>query len=104
MTRARVTVAVACLFLIPVWPPAPYPLCGSRSRRLVAWAGQYALYLAVGVPLAFAPAGLLTGNRLFGTLKRETTAAERARWPGFQDAKRLDPAPRAQEPWAALAS
>jgi hypothetical protein len=154
---------------IPVWPPAPYRLCGSRARRVVAWTGQFALYLAVGVPLAFVPAWLLTGNWLFtasatvsglavcylfihvhdvihypagrwierqrwfrfldrhhylhhidprtnvnfllplcdwlfGTLKLETTAAERARWPSFEEAKRLDRPPDAEGLLAAGAS
>ena len=46
-------------------PARPYELCRSVPRRWGAWAGQYALYLAVGIPFVFVPAWLLTGNRLF---------------------------------------
>jgi hypothetical protein len=50
---------------IPVYPAAPYELCRSRPRRWVAWAAQYALYLSVGIPLAFVPSWFLTRNPLF---------------------------------------
>jgi hypothetical protein len=50
---------------IPVFPAEPYALCGATRPRLLAWAGQYALYMAVGVPLAFVPAWLFTHNPLF---------------------------------------
>ncbi len=50
---------------IPVLPPEPYVLCGSRMRRWIAWWGQFLLYLVVGVPLAFAPAWFFTNNLLF---------------------------------------
>ena len=43
----------------------PYELCGTVPRRWGAWAGQYALYLAVGIPFAFVPAWLLTANPVF---------------------------------------
>lgn len=132
----------------------PYELCGSAPRRWGAWAGQYALYLAVGIPFVFVPAWLLTANPLFtasavvsglvvcyffirvhdvihypadrlmerfgwfqfldrhhyihhmdtrvnlnfllpltdwlfGTMRREATAAEMRRWPTLEQAKRL---------------
>lgn len=50
---------------IPVLPPDPFALCGGSKRRAVAWAAQYALYLTVGIPLAFVPAWWLTKNPLF---------------------------------------
>jgi hypothetical protein len=50
---------------IPVFPGDPYALCGSGRKRLLAWAGQYALYMCVGIPLAFAPAWLWSHNLLF---------------------------------------
>jgi ABC-type multidrug transport system permease subunit len=50
---------------IPVYPPDPFALCRSQPRRVLAWAGQYALYMLVGVPLAFVPAWVLTRNPLF---------------------------------------
>jgi len=50
---------------IPVWPPEPYGLCGSTQRRALAWGGQYALYLSVAIPFAFAPVALFTRNALF---------------------------------------
>ena len=53
---------------IPVWPAEPRTLCGSPRQRAVAWGAQYALYLFVGVPLAFVPAWFLTQNALFTTL------------------------------------
>ena len=141
---------------IPIYPPDPVALCRSQPRRALAWAGQYALYMLVGVPLAFVPAWALTHNPLFtasavvsgiavcyyfirihdvihypegrwmerrewfrfldrhhyihhidtqanlnfllplcdwlfGTLKIALTGAEQARWPRFEDAKRLPP-------------
>lgn len=45
--------------------PDPYDLCRSSTKRWSAWAGQYALYLAVGIPFAFVPAWLLTRNAIF---------------------------------------
>jgi hypothetical protein len=50
---------------IPVFPGDPYALCGSQQKRRLAWAGQYALYMSVGIPLAFAPAWLWSHNLLF---------------------------------------
>jgi hypothetical protein len=50
---------------IPVYPPDPFTLCRSQPGRALAWAGQYALYMLVGVPLAFVPAWALTRNPLF---------------------------------------
>jgi hypothetical protein len=47
--------------------PDPYALCKSAPRRWAAWGGQYALYMAVGIPFAFVPAWVLTGNALFTT-------------------------------------
>ncbi len=50
---------------IPVFPAAPYALCGAKRPRLLAWAGQYALYMAVAVPLCFVPVWFLSQNPLF---------------------------------------
>lgn len=50
---------------IPVLPAEPFGLCGTRWKRLVAWWGQFALYLAVAIPFAFVPAWLVSRNRLF---------------------------------------
>lgn len=50
---------------IPVLPAAPLGVCGSRLKRLVAWYGQFALYVAVAVPFAFLPAWLVSRNWLF---------------------------------------
>lgn len=50
---------------IPIYPPDPYGLCGVPAKRFLAWWGQYALYLSVGIPFAFAPAWLLTESPLF---------------------------------------
>jgi hypothetical protein len=50
---------------IPVFPAAPYALCGAQAPRRLAWAGQYALYLSVGIPFAFLPAWLWSRNALF---------------------------------------
>ncbi len=43
----------------------PYELCHTAPRRWGAWAGQYALYLVVGIPFVFVPAWVLTANPLF---------------------------------------
>jgi hypothetical protein len=50
---------------IPVFPADPFAVCGKPLARGLAWAGQYALYMAVGIPFAFVPAWLATRNPLF---------------------------------------
>jgi hypothetical protein len=50
---------------IPAFPADPLALCGSTGKRSVAWLAQFALYLTVGVPLAFVPAWFVTQNVAF---------------------------------------
>jgi hypothetical protein len=50
---------------IPVYPPDPFALCRTVPRRALAWVAQYALYLSVAVPFAFAPIWLLSRNLPF---------------------------------------
>jgi hypothetical protein len=50
---------------IPVIPADPFAVCSNPRARWIAWAGQYALYLTVGIPFAFLPIWFLTGNPLF---------------------------------------
>jgi len=47
---------------IPVYPAEPFEVCHTRPRRFLAWAGQFSLYLVVGILFAFLPAWLITGN------------------------------------------
>lgn len=47
---------------IPVFPAEPLEVCHTEPRRWLAWAGQFALYLVVGILFAFWPIWLITGN------------------------------------------
>jgi hypothetical protein len=84
---------------IPVYPAEPFEVCHSKLRRFLAWAGQFGLYLVVGILFAFLPAWLITGNVPFTVAAVATGLMEFYLFIRVHDVTHY-PAGRRMERWA----
>jgi hypothetical protein len=84
---------------IPVFPAEPFEVCHTKPRRFLAWVGQFAIYLVVGILFAFLPAWLITGNVPFTVAAVATGLVEFYLFIRVHDVTHY-PAGRRMERWA----